>query len=135
MGVKHNTRQVVIEGLDPDQSYWFPMFMVRHDFIETFGVEIVEGRAFSKDKPTDTVDAIMINETMVKNLGWTNEEAIGKKIRSDGDERVIGVFKDFYNLLLFLLPGIIPLLIALFITAHRAFRTSMKNPAETLRYK
>ncbi|MQY80469.1 MAG: FtsX-like permease family protein [Bacteroidetes bacterium] len=98
LGVKHNTRQVVIEGLDPKQGYWFPMFMVRHDFIETFGVEVVEGMAFSKDKPTDTVDAIMINETMVKNLGWTNEEAIGKKIRSDGDERVIGVFKDFHIL-------------------------------------
>jgi putative ABC transport system permease protein len=98
LGVKHNTRQVVIEGLDPKQGYWFPMFMVQHDFVETFGIEIVEGRAFSRDKLTDTVDAIMINETMVKNLGWTNKEAIGKKIRSDGNERVIGVFKDFHIL-------------------------------------
>jgi len=32
---------------------------------------------------------------MVKHLGWTNEQAIGKTIRSDGDERVIGVFSDF----------------------------------------
>ena len=40
----------------------------------------------------------MINEAMVKNLGWTNEEAIGKVIRSDGNERVIGVFKDFHIL-------------------------------------
>ncbi len=37
----------------------------------------------------------MINESMVKHLGWTNEEAIGKAIRSDGNERVIGVFNDF----------------------------------------
>jgi putative ABC transport system permease protein len=98
LGVNHNTRQVVIEGLNPDQSYWYPMFMVRHDFIETFDIEIVAGRAFSKEILTDTVNAIMINETMAANLGWSNEDAIGKRIRSDGDERVIGVFKDFHIL-------------------------------------
>ena len=37
----------------------------------------------------------MINESMAKHLGWTNEEAIGKAIRMDGNERVIGVFSDF----------------------------------------
>jgi len=98
LGVNHNTRQVVIEGLNPDQSYWYPMFMVRHDFIETFDIEIVAGRAFSKEILADTANAIMINETMAANLGWSNEDAIGKRIRSDGDERVIGVFKDFHIL-------------------------------------
>ncbi len=140
LGVKHNTRQVVIEGLDPDQSYWFPMFMVRHDFIETFGVEIVEGRAFSKDKPTDTADAIMINETMVKNLGWTNEEAIGKKIRSDGDERVIGVFKDFHILSLhepinnFILDMLRNPQAAAGLTRYIAIRVNTKNYKKLLGY-
>ena len=98
LGVNHNTRQVVIEGLNPGQSYWYPMFMVRHDFIETFEIEVVAGRAFSKEILADTVNSIMINETMAANLGWSNEEAIGKSIRSDGDERVIGIFKDFHIL-------------------------------------
>ena len=98
LGANHNTRQVTIEGLSQDQSYWFPMFMVRHDFIETFNIEVVEGRSFSKEITSDTVNAIMINEAMVKNLGWTNAEAIGKRIKSDGEERVIGVFKDFHIL-------------------------------------
>jgi putative ABC transport system permease protein len=70
--------------------------MVDWDFVETFGIEVVEGRAFSRDFPSDTINAIMINETMAKDLGWTNEEAIGKKISSqDGDESVIGIYKDF----------------------------------------
>ncbi|MFC2124067.1 ABC transporter permease [Bacteroidota bacterium] len=98
LGVNHNTRQVVIEGLNPDQGYWYPMFMVRHDFIETFDIKVVAGRAFSKEILADTANAIMINETMAANLGWNNEDAIGKRIRSDGDERVIGVFKDFHIL-------------------------------------
>jgi len=98
LGVNHNTRQVIIEELNPEQSYWYPMFIVKHDFLEAFDIEVVEGRGFSKEILSDTVNAIMINETMVKNLGWTNEEAIGKRIRADGDERVIGVFKDFHIL-------------------------------------
>ncbi len=98
IGVNHNTREVIIEGLSNDQTYWYPMFMVRHDFIETFNIEVVEGRSFSEKTSSDNVHAIMINEKMVKNLGWTNEEAIGKSIRSDGNEKVIGVFKDFHIL-------------------------------------
>ncbi|MBA7576218.1 hypothetical protein ES708_18057 [subsurface metagenome] len=98
IGVNHNTREVIIEGLSNDQTYWYPMFMVRHDFIETFNIEVVEGRSFSEKISSDNVHAIMINEKMVKNLGWTNEEAIGKSIRSDGNEKVIGVFKDFHVL-------------------------------------
>lgn len=95
LGVNHNTRQFVIEGMFDDQPFWYPAFLVRYDFIETFDIDVVEGRAFSRDFPADTIDAIMINESMVKHLGWTNEQAIGKAIRSDGNERVIGVFCDF----------------------------------------
>ncbi|MCK4700322.1 MAG: FtsX-like permease family protein, partial [Bacteroidales bacterium] len=98
IGVNHNTREVIIEGLSNDQEYWYPMFMVRHDFIETFNIKVVEGRSFSKEITSDTVNAIMINEKMVKTLGWTNEEAIGKSIRSDGNEKVIGVFSDIHVL-------------------------------------
>ncbi len=98
IGVNHNTHQVIIEDLSNNQKYWYPMFMVRHDFIETFNIEVVEGRSFSKEITSDNVNAIMINEKMVKNLGWTNEEAIGKSIRSDGKEKVIGVFRDFHVL-------------------------------------
>jgi len=97
LGINHNTRDYEIEGLTPGQRFYIPAFLVDWDFVETFGVEVVEGRAFSRDFPSDTINAVMINETMAKDLGWTNEEAIGKKIISnDGDEKVIGVYKDFH---------------------------------------
>lgn len=96
LGVNHNTRAYEVEGLNPGQQYYIPTFMVEWDFLETFGIQVVEGRGFSRDFPSDTVNAVMINERMVKDMGWTNQNAIGKKIKSgDGDERVIGVFKDF----------------------------------------
>ena len=96
LGVNHNTRQMFIEGFGKDEFYFYPTFMVRYDFLEVFNIEVVEGRGFSRNFPSDTLNSIMINESMVKNLGWTNESAIGKRFRSDGDERVIGVFKDFH---------------------------------------
>jgi len=95
LGANHNTRSVVVEGMFDDQAFWYPAFLVRYDFIETFKIPVVQGRAFSRDFPSDTSEAIMINESMVKHLGWTNEEAIGKAVRMDGNERVIGVFSDF----------------------------------------
>jgi putative ABC transport system permease protein len=95
LGVNHNTRPFFIEGHDEANFYYYPAFVVRDEFLETFDIKVVAGRGFSSDYPDDTLSAIMINETMVKNLGWTNEEAIGKRVRSDGQEKIIGVFQDF----------------------------------------
>ncbi len=98
LGANHNTRGVSIEGLADDQQFWYPMFVVRHDFIETFDIEVLSGRAFSEEMASDTANAIMINETMARNMGWTLTEALGKRVVHDGDERVIGVFRDFHIL-------------------------------------
>lgn len=96
LGINHNTRDYEVEGLTPGQRFYIPTFMVDWDFIETFDIKVVEGRAFSRDFKSDTINAVMINETMARDLGWSNAEAIGKRITSrDGDERVIGVYKDF----------------------------------------
>jgi len=96
VGVDHNTHQFFLEGKDPDKPLYYPAYMVRYDFVETFDIEIITGRAFSREFPSDTINAIMINEAMAEHMGWTNEEALGKRIRKDGDERVIGVFKNFH---------------------------------------
>jgi putative ABC transport system permease protein len=50
------------------------------DYVKTLGMKIVAGRDFSRDFGTDTTQAAIINETAVKQLGWTNEEALGKDI-------------------------------------------------------
>ena len=98
IGASHNTRGVRIEGLGENQQFWYPMFVVRQDFLQTFDIEVVAGRGFSTDIASDTAEAIMINQTMAKNLGWSPEEALGKRVVHDGNERVIGVFRDFHIL-------------------------------------
>ena len=69
LGANHNTRGVTIEGLGED-PFWYPMFIVRGGFFETFDIEVLAGRPFSADIQTDIENAIMINETMARSLGW-----------------------------------------------------------------
>jgi len=70
-----------------------------HDYLKTFGIDIVEGRDFSKEFSTDNSDAIILNEVAVNNLGWTNQEAIGKSIQigfiDSTYRRVIGVASNY----------------------------------------
>jgi putative ABC transport system permease protein len=76
---------------------------VDYDFIRTMGMEIVQGRDFDKNMGTDKEEAVLINETGVKTLGW-EENPIGKKIQYGFDLdsnqgrilKVIGVMKDFH---------------------------------------
>jgi len=74
-----------------------------YDYVQTMGMEIVKGRDFDRNMGTDKTEAVIINETAVKTLGW-EDDPIGKKIQYgfdlEGDEgrimKVIGVVKDFH---------------------------------------
>jgi putative ABC transport system permease protein len=73
--------------------------VVDHDFIETLGIKIKDGRDFKQDMPSDTLYAAVVNETFVKRMAW--KEPIGKKVEL-GDSntlraRVIGVMKDYHQ--------------------------------------
>lgn len=73
--------------------------VVDHDFIETLGIKILEGRDFQEDMPSDTLNSVVVNETFVKRMGW--KDAIGKKVElGDGSlikAHVIGVMKDYHQ--------------------------------------
>ncbi len=96
-GVAHNTHEFKPDGFPEDKWQFYPAVIVRYDYIETMDIEIVAGRAFSRDFHTDPAQGVVINETMVKHMGWTNENAIGRRFYSlSENDRVIGVMKDFH---------------------------------------
>lgn len=67
---------------------------VDYDFIETFEMEIVLGRNFSRELDTAGFK-YLINETAVKKLGWENP--IGKNFgQMNQMGPVVGVVKDFH---------------------------------------
>ncbi len=73
--------------------------LVDEDFITTMQIMVLTGRNFSEAIATDRTDAIIINETLAKELGWP--DPVGRKVRTgvmDGkviNKTVIGVVKDF----------------------------------------
>ena len=70
-----------------------------YDFAETYGLEMVTGRALSEEYPSDDTSAFVINEAALKALGWqTPDEALGQELtRQFSDTReVVGVVKDFH---------------------------------------
>jgi putative ABC transport system permease protein len=69
---------------------------VARNFIEFYGLEMIAGRAFSEEIPTDKRFAYIVNEALVKDLGW--DDAIGKQFGVSWEDTlgtVIGVVKDF----------------------------------------
>ncbi len=72
-------------------------FHVDYDYLATLGMQMANGRYFNKQFGTDS-QAVVINESAVRDLGWkSNEAALDKVIVSSGQHeyRVIGVVKDF----------------------------------------
>lgn len=75
---------------------------VTHDFIETFDLDLLSGRGFSLEFPSDFDQSIMINESMLTKLDATTpEEAIGSTfyyyppVGERESYTVIGVTEDF----------------------------------------
>jgi len=73
---------ILIHDLDVDYNY-----------LDLMGLEIVQGRSFSKESGTDK-SAFLINETLAKQLNW--DDPVGKTISRNGKHKVIGVVKDFH---------------------------------------
>lgn len=64
------------------------------DFLNTLGLELLEGRNFTNELVSDTAN-ILINEATKQWLGW--DEVLGRKLsRGDGEDyTIIGVINDF----------------------------------------
>jgi len=68
-----------------------------YDDVETYGMEMAAGRAFSRDFHVDKTVTVMLNESGAKRVGWTPEEAVGKRLTLGTKEEalVVGVVKNF----------------------------------------
>jgi putative ABC transport system permease protein len=94
--------QVVFpEGRPKDQGISVEYMAVDHDFVRTFDLKVIAGRDLSADFTSDEKNALLINETAVKQLGWeTPEKAVGRKIESPSgypEGIVVGVIKDYHQ--------------------------------------
>lgn len=65
---------------------------VHYGYVDLLGLELIEGRDFAEAFMSTGERHILINETMMRQLGW--ETSVGKWFRAD-TIRVVGVVKDF----------------------------------------
>jgi len=80
----------VPDRTDPDQKISIEGMVADFDIVETLGLQIHEGRTFSRKFPTDS-QAVLINESAAKALGF--DDPLGETIN---DLKIIGVIKDFH---------------------------------------
>jgi putative ABC transport system permease protein len=67
---------------------------IDENYMDLFGIKLVEGRKFDESSELDKIRGVIINQTYAKTMGW--KEPIGKSISEDSDQQVIGVIEDFH---------------------------------------
>ena len=120
------------EGMPPEENPMIRWMAVDFDFLETLKIRLVQGRDFSKDFPTDIGQAYILNETAVKELGWS--DPLGKSFEIVDQGVVIGVVEDFHFSSLH--ERIEPMALCIYPEGfeHFAVRIRGESIPETLRY-
>lgn len=77
------------------KNHEFRIIDVGEDYLETMGLRLKEGRFFDKNLATDIDQSVIVNQTLVENMGWNNP--IGETMIYDSTlYSVIGVLEDFH---------------------------------------
>ncbi len=88
-----------VESLDPDKKAQTSLHVMvfDYDYLQTLNLDLVAGRNFSRDFASDSLEAILLNQSAVELLGL--EDPIGAEFSLNGQNevKVIGVVKDFHS--------------------------------------
>lgn len=87
-----------IETFEGKMENYSPfLYEVDFDFIPHYEIEVVAGRAYSREFLTDSVSSLMVNEAAARSFGYANpSDIIGKRFQQWGREgTIVGVVKDF----------------------------------------
>jgi ABC-type antimicrobial peptide transport system permease subunit len=80
------------EGRDPNLNVDWAVSKVTYDYGKTIGWQIVDGRDFSRDFPTDS-SGVILNEAAVRQMGF--QQPVGKTIQFRGKPfHIVGVIRN-----------------------------------------
>ena len=102
-GVKNVSASLGLPGLEcslngykpqgDDQWYMYNAIHADQNFLETFEIQLIEGGNLKKTQKTK--EQFLVNQTLVKSLGWENP--IGKTLfRGGKNHEIVGVVEDFH---------------------------------------
>ena len=69
---------------------------IDEDYLDTYDIELVQGRNFDAGRPADVDEVVLLNEAAVRALGW--KDPIGKPFAvpfQGPNGRIVGVVEDF----------------------------------------
>jgi len=93
-----NAGGIKLVGADETTQKQYRVIGVDYDYLNTYGLKLIAGRAFAKEYGTDN-HAVIFNRKGIEQLGFNKpEEAVGKKIDFWGDQYTIaGVTENFHQ--------------------------------------
>ena len=88
------------EGKAPQENVELQTVYAEPGYLETLGIELLRGREFVQEFNNDK-EALILNESAIKQLGYTVENAIGRKVYFDFQNStqsmtIIGIVRDYH---------------------------------------
>lgn len=74
-------------------------YFVDPDYVPMMGMQIIAGRNFDRRIASDTTTSVIVNESMMREFGWTIDNAVGQRLSGYAENKtpeVIGVVKNFH---------------------------------------
>ncbi|MCP4727451.1 MAG: FtsX-like permease family protein [bacterium] len=75
------------------------MLKVDYDYLDTFGIELLQGRYFDKELISDNSESVVVNESYLRHFDIQEpigEIARGFRMERGKDAKIIGVIKDYH---------------------------------------
>lgn len=128
-----NAGGIKLVGQDESKQKQYRVIGVDYDYIKTYGLKLIAGRAFDKSFGSDKY-SVIFNRKGIEQLGFNKpEDAIGKKIDFWGDQYTIeGVAENFHQQSL--REAYEPLILRLIpdLNGSISIKTSAANSAQTI---
>src|SRR5688572_20555967 len=98
-GTRHHLafsyRNVVAESEEMKKETNF--FEVGRDYLKTMQLKLSSGREFDPTSEAEYDNALLITQKLAARFGWTEKEAIGRRIHIDSSNfSVVGILRDFH---------------------------------------
>jgi putative ABC transport system permease protein len=96
-GASGSQGTMTVAGSEEETKMMMRFSFVDFDYIKTMEMQILQGRDFSPEIASDTVNSVILNRTAVKELGWTHPLGMEFKGRENQQNyKVIGIVNDFH---------------------------------------
>ena len=94
MGKDGSQRTSIMGFIQDGKELHVHWYGVHYDYLKTLELDLVDGRSFDPERVADSIQKVIINESLAKQLG--TDSPVGSILKVDPNLEIIGVVKDFH---------------------------------------